>query len=138
MTFKTLYAGRKYNIATLTVNEHCFVMEFISGLDKPSKVQITALIKMTGDNGPPNNEEKFKHLGEKIFELKTRTGVRILCFFGDGRSLILTHGFKKLSNKKLQPEISKAVQWEKSYQKQLQTQKKEKRSWIPKNGSTLH
>ena len=127
MTLTTLYSGQEYTISALIINGHCLVQEFLSGLDKQSEVQILSLLKRTGDNGPPINEEKFKHLEGKIYELKTRTGVRVLSFFGEGKSLILTHGFFKPSKKKLQIEIGKAAEWEKTYQKHIKTQKKEKR-----------
>jgi phage-related protein len=127
MTLKTLYKGLRYTLYALVVNECCFVVEFLSDLDKQSEKQIFALFKHIGASGPPVNEEKFKHLEGKIYELKTRTGVRILSFFGKGQSLILTHGFSKPSQRKLKIEISKAAEWEKAYQQSLRIQSKEKR-----------
>jgi hypothetical protein len=53
--------------------------------------------------------------------------VRILSFFGEGQSLILTHGFFKPSKKRLKTEISKAADWEKAYQGSIKTRTKEKR-----------
>lgn len=127
MTLKTLYKGLWYTLYALVVNESCFVVEFLSDLDKQSEKQIFALFKRIGTSGPPVNEEKFKHLEGKIYELKTRTGVRILSFFGKDQSLILTHGFSKPSQKKLKIEISKAAEWEKAYQQSMRIQSKEKR-----------
>ena len=127
MTLTVLYLGQEFAVSALVINGHCLVQEFLSGLDKQSEVQIMSLLKRTGDNGPPSNGEKFKHLEGKIFELKTRTGVRILSFFGKGKSLILTQGFFKPTKKKLQIEIGKAAEWEKRYQEHTKTQKKEKR-----------
>lgn len=127
MILTTLYSGREYTLSALVIKGHCLVQEFLSDLDKQSVVQIMTLFKRTGDNGPPTNEEKFKHLEGKIYELKTRTGVRVLSFFGASKSLILTHGFFKPSKKKLQIEIGKAAEWEKAYQEHIKTQKKEKR-----------
>jgi phage-related protein len=111
----------------LDLNERCFVVEFLSDLDKQSEKQIFALFKHIGASGPPVNEEKFKHLEGKIYELKTRTGALILSFFGRGQSLVLTHGFFKPSQRKLKIEISKAAEWEKVYQQSLKIQNKEKR-----------
>ena len=127
MTLETLYKGQRYTLYALVVNERCFVVEFLSDLDKQSEKQIFALFKHIGASGPPVNEEKFKHLEGKIYELKTRTGVRILSFFGKGQSLILTHGFSKPSQRKLKIEISKAAEWEKAYQQSLKIQNEEKR-----------
>jgi phage-related protein len=127
MTLKTLIKGKLYTLYALYMSERCFVVEFLSGLDKQSEKQIFALFKHIGASGPPGNEEKFKHLEGKIYELKTRTGVRVLSFFGEGKSLILTHGFFKPSRKKLQTEIGKATEWEKAYQQSLKIQNREKR-----------
>lgn len=127
MILQTLHKGQRYTLYALVVNERCLVVEFLSDLDKQSETQLFALFKHIGASGPPVNEEKFKHLEGKIYELKTRTGVRILSFFGNGQSLILTHGFPKPSQKKLKIEISKATEWEKVYQQSLKIQNKEKR-----------
>lgn len=127
MILKTLIKGKLYTLYALDLDERCFVVEFLSDLDKQSEKQIFALFKHIGASGLPVNEEKFKHLEGKIYELKTRTGVRILSFFGKGQSLILTHGFSKPSQKKLKIEISKAAEWEKAYQQSLKIQNKEKR-----------
>lgn len=127
MTLKTLHKGQRYTLYALVVNERCFMVEFLSDLDKQSETQIVALFKHIGASGPPVNEEKFKHLEGKIYELKTRTGVRVLSFFGEGKSFILTHGFFKPSRKKLQTEIGKATEWEKAYQQSIKIQNREKR-----------
>jgi phage-related protein len=127
MTLTTLYAGKEYTLSALVINGDCLVQEFLSGLDKQSERQIMSLLERTGDNGPLRNEEKFKRLEGKIYELKTRTGVRILSFFGEGHSLILTHGFFKPSKKKLKMEISKAAGWERSYQESIKSKKKDKK-----------
>lgn len=127
MILTTLYPGREYTLSALVINGDCLVQEFLSGLDKQSEVQIFSLLKRIGDHGPPTNEEKFKHLEGKIYELKTRTGVRVLSFFGEGKSLILTHGFFKPSKKKLQSEIDKAAEWERTYQESIKSKKKDKK-----------
>ncbi len=125
MTLTTLYTGKEYTISALVINGDCLVQEFLSVLDKQSAQQIMSLLMRTGDNGPPTNEEKFKHLEGKIYELKTRTGVRVLSFFGEGKSIILTHGFFKPSKKKLKNEIDKAAEWERTYQETMKSKKKD-------------
>ena len=127
MTQTTLYTGKEYTLSALVINGDCLVQEFLSGLDKQSEGQIMSLLKRTGDNGPPTNEEKFKHLEGKVYELKTRTGIRVLSFFGEGKSLILTHGFFKPTNKKLHIEIGKAAEWERTYQENIKSKKKDKK-----------
>ena len=70
------------------------------------------------DVGPPRNQEKFKSIGDGIYELKTRGGVRILAFFGGElleRSIVLTHGFKKPQKRVLKREKEKALRWYRDY-----------------------
>jgi len=107
-----LDSGKAFSLHALIVDGQCFVRDFIDGLPKEDKVQIFALFKLILDNGPPKNERKFRSLGEKIFELKTRRGVRILCFFGESNfpnSLILTHGFRKPKRNQLRNEKKRAL-----------------------------
>ena len=68
--------------------------------------QLFALFQLILENGPPNDKRKFNPIGDKIYELKTRSGVRILCFYGGSllqKSLILTHGFFKPAKRVLFP-----------------------------------
>ena len=76
----------------------CPVLEYISALNDKEQKQVIALLEWLPAHGPPHNKEKFRHLGDDIYELKTNLGIRILCFFGGDfprKSLILTHGFPK-------------------------------------------
>ena len=96
-----------YNIYAIVLNKECQVQDYIEKLDDKDRTQILALFQLVLTKGPPKNELKFKNLGDKIYELKTPRGVRILCFFADSRhprSLILTHGFFKPPKKKLKRE----------------------------------
>ena len=81
--------------------------------------QILALFSLILEKGPPKNKEKFRHIGDQIYEIKTRRGVRILCFFPrfNDRSLILTHGFYKTHNKILKNEKKKTEEWRRKYLK---------------------
>jgi phage-related protein len=115
-----LYSGRAFDLYAIELSNKCQVREYLSNLDKRNETQIFSLFNSILENGPPSNERKFNHIGDGIYELKTRLGVRILSFFGDSRlprSLILTHGFPKPKPRQLENEKTKALKWRKEYLK---------------------
>jgi phage-related protein len=94
------------------------VRDYINNLDASQQTQLFSLFDRILGHGPPKNERKFKNIGNQIYELKTRSGVRILCFYGGAflpKSLILTHGFSKPGKKVLRREKEKAINWRKDY-----------------------
>jgi len=103
-----LYAGRKFSIYAITRGGKCLVREFIEKLPGSDRKKVVALLKRAGEHGPPVNEEKFKHLRDRIFEFKAHR-VRILCAFDKGQIIILTHGFIKQKGKTPKTEIERAI-----------------------------
>lgn len=85
----------------------CLVREFINGLEGSSREKLWAILKRISEHGPPKNIEKFRALGDGMFEIKSYQ-VRILCFFEKGQMIILTHGFIKKSPKTPPSEIERA------------------------------
>jgi hypothetical protein len=63
--------------------------------------QAAALLAQVADSGPSRNEEKPRPLSANIFALKTRAGVRIPCFYDEGRVVICTGGLRKPKPKEL-------------------------------------
>ncbi len=114
MDLEVLYEGRKVKLSAIVDNNRCLIKDFLDSIDdRRSKAQMLSLLQYVSDNGPPFNEQKFRHLSGKIYELKTRTGLRILCFWSETNSLILTHGFFK--GERLQREIKKALKYSKDF-----------------------
>ena len=113
-----LFSGREYYLYGVIKNYKCPVREYIDSLDEKDKKQIIALILFIANNGIPQDKRKFNYIGDKIYELKTHRGVRILCFKGTPvlyKSLILTHGFKKPKNRVLMKEKEKALLLKKAF-----------------------
>lgn len=113
-----LLSGPVFSIYAIGIEGECLARDYIFSLDEKNEKQIFFLLKSISENGLPTNEEKFRSLGDSIFELKTRGGTRVLSFFGAPslpRSLILTHGFPKPKKKILQREKERAVGWHKEY-----------------------
>jgi hypothetical protein len=73
----------------------CPARVFIEELSTADKAKLFALLKRAADMGPMNinNREKFKKLDDDLYEFKVFQ-IRIPCFY-NGRSIVLTHGFKK-------------------------------------------
>lgn len=108
MNIVKLSTGTNFTLYAVVENDRCFVQEFIDSLEHAHQSQVINLFRLILENGPPRNEEKFKYLGDNIYELKTRSGVRILSFFGGQKSLVLTNGFYKGKRKQVQREKEKA------------------------------
>lgn len=59
-------------------------------------------------NGPPYmNKTKCRNLGDGIYEFK-EPGVRVLWFYGVGKTIVCSHVSPKVPKKKFQQEINKA------------------------------
>ncbi|GBD99036.1 hypothetical protein BMS3Abin07_01067 [bacterium BMS3Abin07] len=104
---KLIYEGSACRLYGITVRGRCLVREFIEGLQESDRNKVVALLQRAAGYGSPRNEEKFKHLRDRIYEFKSYQ-VRILCAFDMGKIIILTHGFIK-KGKTPQGEIQKAV-----------------------------
>jgi phage-related protein len=113
-----LASGPKCELYALAVRGKCQIQDYISALQEEDKKKVVALLNLFCQNGPPVNEEKFRHLGDEIWELKTSSGIRILSFFltpSWRKRLVLTHGFRKPHKKVLQREKRKAMEWREEY-----------------------
>lgn len=108
---EVLLDGEELILYALVVNKICLIRDFISGLEDGDRKQVANLIKQRADRLNIHNQQHFRSLGNEIFELKTRNGIRILCFWYGERKLVLTHGFFKPHPKVLKNEKEKAMQW---------------------------
>jgi len=92
-------------------NGRCYAADFIDGLPLRSQKKLVRLIETVTafENGPFDlrNEQKFKHVGEDIFELKSDQ-VRLLLFIEERRRLVVTHGSLKKTQRTPPAEIARA------------------------------
>ena len=113
-----LYSGTMFSIRAVIENGQCLVRDFIDSLDEKAQKSIFALLKRSGDHGPPSNKEKFRKLtDEELFEFKDYQ-TRILCHFDKGGIIILTHGFLKKKDKPPKSEIRRAYELLDHYRKE--------------------
>lgn len=107
-----------FTIYAIIVDNHCLFEEFVDNLDVKYQKPITNLLKQIFETGLPKGIERFRPIDDEIYELKTRSGVRILSFFAGPnlpKSIILTHGFHKPHGKILKRETQKAIAWLNEY-----------------------
>lgn len=110
--------GQGFSLYAIQDSNRCLAQEYIESLEIKYQKQIINLFHQVTTAGLPKSEEKFRPIGDKIYEFKTRSGVRILCFFAGRnlrRALILTHGFQKPGGRIFQREKDKAITWHKEY-----------------------
>ena len=112
---EVLRYGEAITLHALVVNNKCLIRDFINDLEDSDKKQVVSLLQQRADRLDIHNQQHFRSLGNEIFELKTRGGIRILCFWDGERKLVLTHGFLKPHQKVLNQEKKKAIRWLKEF-----------------------
>lgn len=100
----------------------CPVKEFIDGKKKKNQAKILAWIELLSREGPHLPRPYADYLGDGIHELRIKTGTdsggsenRILYFFFDGDSIVLTHGFTKITDRVPVRELKRARQIKDEY-----------------------
>ena len=106
-SLKLLLDGDKFKIYGLIVNGACEADEFLQGLSDKEKGKLIPLLQYTAQSGTMKNEQKFKSVGDGIFEFKGFQS-RLFCFFDEGRVIILSHGCIKKRDKLDPADIKKA------------------------------
>jgi phage-related protein len=102
-----LYKGSNFDLFEVVVDGKHLLQDFIVGLSEPDQRKVSALLKRAAEHGPPRNEQKFKSLGDGLFEFKSFQ-VRIFCAFRGKSVLVLTHGIKKKKDKHDKQDMLKA------------------------------
>ena len=79
--------------------------------------KLAALLTETGNNGPPQNDKKFKDLPgtDGLYEFKTSGGLRLICFWDKGSLIVCTQGYVKHSQKAPKNETRRAMHLKRDY-----------------------
>lgn len=113
-----LVATRIHRGAVMTVyaltrpNGRCDFNDFRVSLAEDERQRLDALVVRLADYGSHPSQERFRRELKNVYALKGHQ-VRVLSFYGNdghGRSLVLTHGFKKKKDKMPPTELERAVQ----------------------------
>lgn len=92
--------------------------DFLINLEPKMRAKIARAISRLEKNGTELREPFSKHLEDGIFELRATFSSnisRILYFFFTGRTVILTNGFIKKTQKTPRTEIEKAKRYRNDY-----------------------
>ena len=113
IVLREVRSGRACKILAMGTGNDCPLFGFLAKLrrdDQNEFARLRALLDRTADNGMVRNEQKFRFFNaEKVFEFKTRGGVRVMAFWDEGRVIICSHGFLKKSQKTPDGELARAV-----------------------------
>lgn len=95
--------------------DHCPTLEFLEEISESSRKSLLSIIQQHADRGPILNVQRSRHLGNGIFEFKSRQGDRILFFYPEGQRgiTIVTHGFRK--GARVSTEIDRASSYRTEY-----------------------
>ena len=89
------YKGDEYCIEWyFDAKQYSEALDYFNTLNQAEKIQLLKLLKRMGDAGRINDITKFRHEGDKIYAFKPQPD-RFLCFFYEGKKIIITNGFKK-------------------------------------------
>ena len=94
------------------------VKEFLDSLEVKMRAKVLRTVQLLADNGTQLREPYSKPLEDGIYELRAKVGSdisRVLYFFVIGRTVILTNGFVKKTQKTPRAEIEKAKQYRKEF-----------------------
>lgn len=97
---------------------HAPARAYLDSLDKKLRSKTLRTIGFLEERGHLIGEPDSKHLEDGIFELRTTMGEntgRVLYFFCVGDTAILTHGFKKKTQRTPRREIERAKRYRADY-----------------------
>jgi phage-related protein len=112
VVLRVVRRGPAATLLALGTERECLLQEFLNNLaatDRDEFGRIAALLEFTANSGPPRNQEKCRFFREqRVFELKTRGGVRVMAFWDEGNLIICSHAFMKKSRKTPAGELDRA------------------------------
>jgi len=89
-------------------------LEYYNSLSVNERIQLLKLLKRMGDAGEIKDKTKFRHEGDKVYAFKPQPD-RFLCFFSEGKKIIITNGFRKKQTKLPPKEKERALAIRKNY-----------------------
>lgn len=123
ITLTTVHLGSVKRVVTLGIDGKDLAHEYLLKLGKSNQQGLQSILKRLKAISEHESIEKqitYRHVGEQVFEVKTKSGLRFYTFpdeiEGLGHQLIIaTSGGKKANKKEQNADITKAKALRKSY-----------------------
>ena len=111
MTRTLAYSGEKFRIVYARDRVGASPSEaFLQELSTPDQAKMVALFRRFGDTGNFMNKQKFRDLGQGLYEFKSHQIRMIFSYCKVERAVVvLTHGFVKKQDKTPKEEIDRAL-----------------------------
>lgn len=110
------YEGEKFTIEWYyDSNGKIPALVYLESLTIQRKVKVFHLFKLMALTGKINNIEKFRNEGDNIYTFKPQPD-RFLCFFFEGKKIIVTNAFEKRQDKLPLNEKERALSFKKDYE----------------------
>lgn len=90
-------------------------LEYYKALSMEERIKLLRLFKRIGDSGELRDKTKFNFEGDKIYAFKPQP-FRFLCFFFDGKKIIVTNAFHKKQQKLPKNEKERALNLKTDYE----------------------
>lgn len=123
ITLTTVHLGSVKRVVTLGIDGKDLAHEYLLKLGKSNQQGLQSILKRLkaiSEHESIENQITYRHVGEQVFEVKTKSGLRFYTFpdeiEGLGHQLIIaTSGGKKATKKEQNADITKAKALRKSY-----------------------
>ena len=92
--------------------------DFLLSLDTKMRARLVKIIELLSENGTELRKPYSEHLTDGIFEIRAKVGSnisRVLYFFVIAKSIVLTNGFIKKTQKTPKNEIELAKKYRNDY-----------------------
>ncbi len=104
-------------------NKECPVQDFLDSLDYKMAAKIYGLIAVLSEKGNDLRKPYSEHLEDGIFELRAKIGsniTRTLYFFYTGKTIVITNGFIKKTQKTPKSQLRLAKKYRKMFFQRLE------------------
>lgn len=113
------YQGSEFTIEWYyDIKGESLALEFFKKQPKEQQRKLLNLFRLMGEQGKIFDETKFRNEGDKIYAFKPQPD-RYLCFFFQGKKIIVTNAFIKKTQKLPQGEKELALKAYQSYEKRI-------------------
>lgn len=93
------YRGEEFTIEWyFDANSKSDALDYYQSLTQAERIQLLKLFKRMGDVGQIRDRTKFNSEGDQIYAFKPKPD-RFLCFFCEGKKIVVTNAFRKKQNK---------------------------------------